>query len=295
MKLKSIFTSRWGSEGCLIEADWSSLEIIGWAFLTKDPMLYKLIKSGRDMHKYVGSYVLDIPEDQITKEQRSEIKGANFALVYGGTDWNLQKQAGLSVELSKKVYDTFWNLFPVARLWSDNLMRILDINSYEIDELSPGGTKRRESWYQGPTGRKFFFKNYPDKISSFCAENRIYTPKGFKYSEGMNYQVQSFCTADIHMIALGLLFRKAQEYRDRMLLINTVHDSVLVDCKLAFLEECVMMIKSTMESVVQRLREKFGIDFDLPLKVECKSGPSWGQMERVDIDSLLNNTQERSN
>ena len=244
--------------------------------MTKDPTLYKLIREGRDMHRYVGSYVLDCKEEEISDKKRKELKAANFALVYGGTDWNLTQYMGLSENFAKQVYETFWTLFPTARLWADNQMKILDANAFRKED----GTLW--SFYKGITGRKFFFKAYPEKVSKFCSDNRIYTPKGFKYSEGMNYQVQSFCTADVHMIALGILFRQAIKHRNKFLIINTVHDSVLIDCKKEFLKETCNLIKSSLESVIERLNTKFNIKFDLPLTVECKTGSSWANLVKYE-------------
>ncbi len=103
----------------------------------------------------------------------------------------------------------------------------------------------------------------------------------------MNYQVQSFCTADIHMIALGLLFREAIKHRDKFLLINTIHDSVLIDCKLDFVNESVIIIKDIMESVIERLDKKFGIKFDLPLIVEGKVGKSWADLKKIELIKFI--------
>lgn len=279
MKVKDCFTSRWGNDGVLVEFDWSSLEIVIWAFLTKEPVLYKLLKSGQDMHRYIGGSVLNCKSEEVTKEQRSKLKPANFTLIYGGTDWNLVVKDGLEESFAKTVYDSFWALFPVARLWADNLMKELDANAYPTEERSPKGAVVLESYYRGITGRLFYFKSYPDKISPFCAENRIYTPKGFKFAEGMNYQSQSLATADIHMMALGHLFRQALHHKDKFLLINTIHDSVLLDVRKEHLEMCCNLVRDGLKYVLVILREKFKIEFDLALNVEAKVGNCWSQME----------------
>ncbi len=280
--IKSHFTSRFGSEGCLLEADWTGLEISGWAFLTQDPKLLELLNSGRDMHRYVGSMVLGIPEEEITAQQRKQLKQPNFTLIYGGTDWNLVTKDGLEPDFAKQVYETFWSLFPTARKWSDDLMKQVDQSAKYTTEFNKEG--RRVLWgsYQGITGRKFWFKANESKISSFCADNRIYSPRGFKYSEVMNYQVQSFCTADIHMIALGNLFRVAQNHRDKFLLINTVHDSVLCDVRRDKLEESAIIIKTSMEDVINILDRRFDIQYNVPLIMDVKVGPSWADMKELE-------------
>jgi len=72
MAIKAHFTSRFGTEGVCVKVDWSQLELVGWAFLTKDPLLRKLLLSGQDVHRFVGGMVLNA------------LKARNFLLVYGG-------------------------------------------------------------------------------------------------------------------------------------------------------------------------------------------------------------------
>lgn len=280
--IKHHFTSRFGEDGVIVNCDWKSLEICGWAYLTQDPVLLDLLATGKDMHREVGGMVLGCKPEEVTKEQRSALKPANFTLIYGGTDWNLVQKDGLDPEFAKKVYDGFWTLFKRAREWSDEQMLILDKNAEYTTKFSKDGRRELWSWYQGPTGRKFWFKAYEDKISAFCAQNRIYTARGFKYSEGMNYLTQSLCTADIHMFALGILFREAIKHRDKFLLINTVHDSVMLDCRLTYLDECVKLVKERMESVVGLMKEKFNLDLNVKFEIECEYGPSWGEMREYE-------------
>ncbi len=277
--IKDYFASRYGDEGVLIEVDWTALEIAAWAMHTRDPVLIGLLKSGTDLHKHVGSYVLNCLPEQVTKEQRQQIKPANFTLIYGGTDFNLVNKDKLEPGFAKQVYDTFWDIFKVSRQWSDDLMKELDRNAKPIDNEG-----NLESYYTGLTGRKWFFKNYPSKISNFCAENRIYTPKGFKYSEGMNYKVQGFATGDLHLIALGHLWRKSLEHRDKFLLINTVHDSILFDCHKKDLDFTCNFIQNELQYVRVILKDKFELDYDVPLKMDFKQGPSWGQMLDINLN-----------
>lgn len=281
MKVKEHFMSRFGSDGVLLEADWTGLEIAGWAFITRDPTVIRLLNEKRDMHRYVGSMVLGKRPEDITDQERKKLKPANFTLIYGGTDWNLVEKDGLEKDFAKEVYDTFWRLFPVARLWADNTMKLLDATAFYTKDFSKDGQDELWSSYTGITGRKFFLKAYPEKVSDFTVEQKIYTRKGFKYAEGMNYKIQSFCTADLHMIAMGLLFREAIKHRDEFLLINTIHDSGLMDCKKEYLTNTCKTVKSVLCSVIERLKKVFNIDFDVPLDVELKQGSSWANMEKV--------------
>jgi len=275
--VKNHFTSRFGTDGLIIEADWTALEIIAWVTHTRDPVLEDLLNSGIDIHKHLGGRVLNKPATEVSTEERQMLKSGNFNLIYGGTDWNLVQQYGIPEDIAKKAYDVFWDTFKASREWSDALMLELDANAYQVED------NRLESFYTGLTGRKWFFRNYPEKISSFCAENRIYTPGGFKYSEGMNYKIQGFATADLHPMAMGILWRKLLPHRDKILMVNTIHDSILFDCRRKFVENACIFIQKELYSVVQFLKEKFDIEIRVPLGVEFKKGVSWGELEKLVI------------
>lgn len=277
-KVKQHFTSRFKDEGVIVECDWKALEVIAWVIHTRDPVLEGLLNSSIDIHKFLGGRVLNKPAEEVTTEERQLLKPGNFNLIYGGTDWNLVQQYGIPEDLAKKAYEVFWDTFKVSRKWSDDLMGELDETSYAVDDSG-----NRESYYTGLTGRRWYFKNYPSKISSFCAENRIYTPMGFKYSEGMNYKIQGFATADLHLISLGHLWRKSIKHRDKYLMVNTVHDSIVFDVRKKYLQKACIYIRNELYSVQKILKDRFSIDMNVPIAVDFKVGKSWGEMEEYSI------------
>jgi DNA polymerase-1 len=257
--------------------DWTALEIVAWVTHTRDKVLEDLLNSGIDIHKHLGGRVLNKPASEVSSEERQLLKPGNFNLIYGGTDWNLVEQYGIPKELAKKAYDVFWDTFKASREWFDGVIKEIDANAYST------GDGRLESFYVGLTGRKYFFKNHPDKISSFTAENRIYTPKGFKCSELANYRVQGFATADLHPIAMGILWRKLLPHRDKILMVNTVHDSILFDVKKKYLKKACIFIRDSLYSVKQRLKDRFDIEITVPLGCEFKYGKSWGELEKLEL------------
>lgn len=278
-QVKEHFTSRYGKEGVCVKFDWSQLELVGWAFLTKDPALRKLILNGEDVHRFVGSMVLQCAPEEIDDATRKSLKARNFLLVYGGSSWELTRAHGMSQEDAERLYDTFWKLFPTARLWQDNICRMVECSKYLIDEFTPLGVQKHEGFYQSTTGRKYHFKTYDN--SEYQRKKGNLTK--FKRPEMVNYPVQGFCTADIHLIALGNLFRKSLDRRDQYLLINTVHDDVWLDVRKQHLEQTCAHVKNVLESVIEILKLKFNIDFDLPLKVECEVGESFAQLKKYEV------------
>ncbi len=79
-QIKACFTSRF-PEGVILECDFSQLEVVGLAALSQDPVLIEDILAGRDMHRFFAAQLFGIPEDQVTKQQRSLTKKFTFALL----------------------------------------------------------------------------------------------------------------------------------------------------------------------------------------------------------------------
>lgn len=79
-RIKEAFDSRFPG-GVILNSDLSSAEVIALAILSKDENLIEDIISGRDMHRWFASLLFKIPEDQVTKAQRSLVKKFTFALV----------------------------------------------------------------------------------------------------------------------------------------------------------------------------------------------------------------------
>lgn len=282
MKIKECFTSRWGDEGVLIEADWSQLECIGWAFLTKDPMMYKLLREGTDIHRMIGSMAHECSPEEITTEMRKKIKPATFLFIYGGSAYQLHMTHGIELEFAEKLYESFWTLFPVAWEWQNQICKRVEQTKRLIPEHTPTGRQKHVGEYKNITGRKFFFKTRDGNQRDLEEGNQT----KFHRPEMVNYPVQSFCTADMHIIAMGHLFREAMEHRDEFLLINTVHDSIVIDCKKEYVNKTCKLVKNALEYVIILLMNKFGIEIDLPLHVELKVGPNWGKMEEIKVELL---------
>jgi len=107
----------------------------------------------------------------------------------------------------------------------------------------------------------------------------------FSPTKMKNYPVQGFATGDIVPMVLGEVFKmvKTTEWSTRFKLINTVHDSILFDIaprgEGELLRFCILL-KGVMESAPKMLKEKFNIDFELPLKVDISTGKNWGAMKK---------------
>lgn len=255
--VKSHFVSRF-ENGVLISADYGMLEVVVFAHLCKDPTLMKLIRDGIDIHRYIGSYIYDKPMDEITTEERKAIKPCSFNVIYGGGPGMLMQQSGQTYEFCKQFIETFYQLFPNGKRWHDHILK----------EVNRTGELRNF------TGRILRFKKFPAKYDWQIRKGILesYNPPDIK-----NWPVQSLATSDIVLIMLGKLWRKLIHHRDKCLLINTIHDSVLIDCKKEYIEEISKIVKETLEEVAPMCYNYWSHEWDLPITVDIKVGETWAQ------------------
>lgn len=117
-----------------------------------------------------------------------------------------------------------------------------------------------------PTGRQYWFPK--------CKRNQWGNATGA--TQIKNYPVQGFATADVVPSAVILLHRLMKENNCKSLLINTVHDSIVVDI-FPGEEELINELyhKAMLDLLVVDLKDRYGIDIILPLEIEIKRGPNW--------------------
>ena len=111
-----------------------------------------------------------------------------------------------------------------------------------------------------------------------------------------NYPVQGFSTGDLVPMAIGeiakyLYYNKIEK---DILLINTVHDSILFDCNhftanlndisRSDLFQHLWNLKEIMLSIRDDINFLWPeIDFDIPLAVDATYGKNWGDMKPLTL------------
>jgi len=100
--LKTAFGFPEGDPRYLVHADYSGLEMRMVAARLNEEVLVDKFRAGADLHRYAGSKIYGIPENQVNDYQRFVGKTANFALLYGSGGNRFAamalKNAGLYIE-----------------------------------------------------------------------------------------------------------------------------------------------------------------------------------------------------
>lgn len=272
--IKSCYQSRFGDDGVIIEADYKQLEMVALAYLSGDRQLTYDINHGVDIHTELYREMFGRAP---TKEERTPFKRFSFGLVYGAGPKSLAEQAGTDLATAKKFVKVWAKRYPGTVEWWEKTRKQVQDNRVYSGGLDHEGRAVATSEYISVTGRRLIFKEYWNQKwdGTFGAD--------FSPTEIKNYPVQSLATGDIVPHVLGKLYRALindPDLRDKCLMINTVHDSVMFDCKKEVLEKALPLIQQVMTDVPHYMREDFGIeDFDVVFNVSISYGSSWADQK----------------
>lgn len=286
-EIKKVFVSRFGNKGVIVEADWSQLEVYVLAFLSGDTQLKKDLISGIDIHSMNASALrgqdYSVFMGQLSKGEPSTIKdrklakALSFQLQYGAGPTTMAKKNKCSEAVAKEFIRTYFTRYPGVKRYHDHLQGIVSINRKASTSFTPKGLPAGVSKYNSITGRIYTFYEQDDWKGG----------TSFSPTQVKNYPIQGFATGDIVPMVFGhvqeKLFRREHLYKNA-LLINTIHDSIIMDIKREVLTEVANLLRECMEDGVPVLLKKyFNIDFDLPLKMTLKYGPNWMEMKSYEF------------
>jgi DNA polymerase-1 len=271
----SVFTSRFGELGTLLEVDFKQVEILALAILSNDKVLMSDIRAGRDIHTETGKSVFG---PTMTKEQRRTVKTINFGLIYGGGYKTLAQQAGvpesLAKDLVKAFYDRYGGVKEYFTKFYEEITDAVDLYGQPTGKVLEGGFPQKSYVWTSSTGRRYSFRTYLNERSKRPEPS---------YTESRNYPIQGFATADLVLTALSDVYRRIlPRYAGDVLLIGLVHDSLRFDMKVDRLEEFMVELKGVLENCGNSLNKAIRKDlWNLPVKVTFSKGTDFFNMAEL--------------
>jgi len=241
--VKRVFTSRWEG-GQIMEADMAQLEFRVAAFLAQDTTAIEEVSTGFDVHAYTAQVISDAGQPM----SRQEAKAHTFAPLYGASGFG-RSQAEATY------YQQFTTKYSGIAKWHEALAK---------EALNTGKITT-------PSGREFAF---PDVVRRRFGGVTFFT-------QIKNYPVQSFATADIVPISLIYIDRLLTANRLHSCVVNSVHDSVVIDVHPDEKDKVLKVISTANDKLIAIVNRKWGIDFNVPLLLEAKIGPNWLDVKDV--------------
>lgn len=235
----------------IIEADASGLEVVGAAVLSEDKMLCSELRDGKDIHED-NREKFGLPTTLVAKVLK-------FRILYGANEFSFARDpdfADVSTkpEFWKEVIEKYYDKYNGIKKWHDKLM--FDVS--------------RSGEYRSPTGRIYEFTPV-----------QKYGKLGLPRTAILNYPVQGF-GADLMSIArVSAAKRLQQNFKgEDYKLINTVHDSILVDTRSELVYDVCECLDKVFRDIPENYRRYFNQPFPVPMTSKIKYGPNWKEVTR---------------
>ena len=228
-------------EGCeFFSADYSQIELRIMAHLSGDKNMIEAFREGDDIHAATAAKVYKIGIEEVTREQRSKAKTANFGIIYGISVFGLAERMNVPRSEAKELIDGYFQTYPQIKEYMDKSIEIARANGY-IETIF---------------GRKRFL---PD-INSHNAIVR-----GYAERNAINAPIQG-SAADIIKVAMARIYQRFQMENLRSTMILQVHDELNFS---VYPEE-----KDKVQSIVIEEMEK-AYTMLVPLRADCGWGNNW--------------------
>jgi DNA polymerase-1 len=233
--VKKVFVSRWEG-GKILEADFAQLEFRVAAYLSQDGVAIEEVTTGFDVHSYTSKVITDAGQ----QTSRQDAKAHTFAPLYGATGFG-------RTEAEAKYYEHFTQKYKGIKSWHSRL----------------ASEAMNKGMITTPSGRQFAFPHIK-RLSSGGVTN---------FTQIKNYPVQSFATADIVPLVLMHMEEKLKHFNS--CIVNSVHDSVVVDVHPNEINLVINTIKDINNELKQLVERNFAIELNVPLLLEAKIGDNW--------------------
>ena len=93
-------------------ADYSQIELRVMASMSGDENMIEAFTSNADIHAATSAKIFHKPINEVTKEERSKAKRANFGIIYGISVFGLAQNMGIDRSEAKALIDGYFATFP---------------------------------------------------------------------------------------------------------------------------------------------------------------------------------------
>ncbi len=187
--------------GCLFfSADYSQIELRVMAHLSGDENMINVFREGKDLHAATAATIYKKDITEVSRDERSKSKRANFGIIYGITMFGLAERLEISRDEARQLIDGFFKTFPQVH-----------------DYMEQAKEQAREKGY---VTTLFGRRRYLPDIRSGNG-----TVRGFAERNAINAPIQG-TAADIIKVAMIRIYNrfKAEGIRSKMIL--QVHDEL---------------------------------------------------------------------
>ena len=227
--------------GCLFfSADYSQIELRVMAHLSQDENMVEVFREGKDLHAATAANIYKKPIEEVTRDERTKSKRANFGIIYGITVFGLAERLDIPRDEAKMLIDGYFATFPQVHDYMEKSKEIA----------------RQKGYVTTLFGRRRYL---PD-INSHNA-----TVRGFAERNAINAPIQG-TAADIIKVAMIHIFERFKKEGIKSKMILQVHDELNFS---VYPEE-----KEKVEAIVLEEMQK-AFPLSVPLVADSGFGQNW--------------------
>ena len=187
--------------GCLFfSADYSQIELRVMAHLSGDANMIEVFREGKDLHAATAANIYKKPIDEVTRDERTKSKRANFGIIYGITIFGLAERLDIPREEAKMLIDGYFDTFPQVHEYMEQSKEVA----------------RRQGYVTTLFGRRRYL---PDINSG----NSVV--RGFAERNAINAPIQG-TAADIIKVAMIHIYERFKKENIKSKMILQVHDEL---------------------------------------------------------------------
>ena len=227
--------------GCLFfSADYSQIELRVMAHLSGDEHMIEVFREGKDLHAATAATIYKKPFSEVTRDERTKSKRANFGIIYGITIFGLAERLGISRDEAKQLIDGFFDTFPQVHDYMERA--------------------KQEARQQGYVPTLFGRRRYLPDINSQNA-----TVRGFAERNAINAPIQG-TAADIIKVAMIRIYQRFERENIRSKMILQVHDELNFSVYPEEKEQVERIVLEEMQGALQ---------MQVPLVADSGFGQNW--------------------
>ena len=228
-------------EGCLFfSADYSQIELRVMAHLSGDENMAEAFRLGHDIHAATAAKIYKEDIADVTRDQRTKAKRANFGIIYGITVFGLAERLDISRAEAAQLIDGYFASFPKVAQYMEQ--------------------SKETARAKGYAETFFHRRRYLPDINSHNA-----TVRNFAERNAINAPIQG-SAADIIKIAMVRISRRFKTEGIKSKMILQVHDelnfSVIPEEK-----------EKVQRIVLEEMQNAYPLN--VPLVADCGWGANW--------------------
>ena len=227
--------------GCeFFSADYSQIELRIMAHLSGDENLIEAFRSGEDIHAATAAKIYHVPLEEVTREQRSRAKTANFGIIYGISVFGLAERMNVSRSEAKELIENYFITYSGVKRYMDESIAVA----------------REKGYIETILHRKRYL---PDITS----HNSVV--RGYAERNAINAPIQG-SAADIIKIAMIEIYRRFRAEALRSTMMLQVHDELNFSVYPEERERVQQIVIEAMESAYA---------MQVPLQADFGWGANW--------------------